>query len=99
MPSEGLMTTLTPIQDGTWVLPCINCGRLLDYEIIDDFIVCECGVKYAQEILAGFRAPGSWRHWIATFACACPGKVTTEGDSVEVVEHRCYQGKVTATAN
>lgn len=85
--------SLTPVKGGTWNLPCLNCGRLLDYEVADDVIVCECGVKYLQEELALYRVPGVWRNWIAAFACAC-GKVAVHGDCVYMEKHRCRLGQV-----
>lgn len=84
---------LTPVQDGTWILPCLSCGRLLDYEIVNDIVECDCGIKYLQEELAQYRAPGHWRQWIAAFACTC-GKVYVAGDTIEIKRHRCRMGEV-----
>lgn len=92
--------SITPIKDGTWVLPCLSCGKLLDYEVPDEVIKCSgCGLGYDQEALAKFRVPGSWRHWIATFACACPGRVTIKDGVIWITEHRCLKGRVTAGGN
>lgn len=96
--------TLTPIREGTWQLPCLNCGRLLDYETLDDKVRCSCGISYSQENLSYFRQPGQWRHWIANFSCTCLSvdkqgrlvpKVRAKGDTVEIETHRCRQGQVT----
>lgn len=77
-------------------LPCLRCGKILDESTKDyGYVQCECGAKFAEELLDEHREPGYYREWLAALACTC-GNVDHyyEPEVVLAVKHRCRAGGI-----
>jgi len=95
------MNTLT--EHGPLELPCVRCGKILDESIMDyGYVVCECGAKYAEELLDEHRQPGYYREWLMMLSCTCINPDTGEPrvnhywqpEVVAVERHKCWRNGI-----